>query len=150
MIETTKKKVTVKRVPARDKARTKKTAARVKSVAAPDKIKLPKGVILRVIEIRNKLGLTQVELARVTGYSLRSIAGWEIGRPLSDSARLKFAESERLCAALSEILPPKKLGDWMRTSNPAFEGQTPIQVIERGEADRLWRMIFQIDAGVAS
>jgi Protein of unknown function (DUF2384) len=38
----------------------------------------------------------------------------------------------------------------MRTSNPAFEGQTPIQVIERGEADRIWRMIFQIDAGVAN
>ena len=150
MIETKKKEVTVKRVPARNKARTKKTTARVKSVPARDKIKLPKGVILRVIEIRNKLGLTQVELARVMGYSLRSIAGWEIGRPLSDSARLKLAESERLCAALSEILPPKKLGGWMRTPNPAFEGQTPIQVIERGEADRLWRMIFQIDAGVAS
>ena len=29
-------------------------------------------------------------------------------------------------------------------------GQTPIQVIERGDAGRIWRMIFQIDAGVAN
>ena len=53
-------------------------------------------------------------------------------------------------AALAELVPADELGEWMRTSNPAFEGQTPIQVIERGEADRLWRMIFQIDAGVAN
>jgi hypothetical protein len=38
----------------------------------------------------------------------------------------------------------------MRTPNPAFEGQSPIQVIERGEADRIWRMIIQIDSGVAN
>lgn len=35
------------------------------------------------------------------------------------------------------MVPADELGVWMRTSNPAFEGQTPIQVIERGEADRV-------------
>jgi hypothetical protein len=39
-----------------------------------------------------------------------------------------------------------ELGDWMQAPNPAFENQTPIQVSERGEADRIWRMNFQIDA----
>ena len=38
------------------------------------------------------------------------------------------------------------VGFFERTSNPAFEDQTPMQVIERGEADRIWRMIFQIDS----
>ena len=38
----------------------------------------------------------------------------------------------------------------MRTPNPVFERQTPIQVIERGEAERIWRMIFLIDAGGCS
>ena len=105
---------------------------------------------IEVVEVRTQLGLSQLELARVTGYALRSIAGWEVGKPLSDSAHRKLAETDRLRAALSEILPPNELGKWLRTPNPAFEGQTPIQVMERGEADRLWRMIFQIDAGVAS
>jgi Antitoxin Xre/MbcA/ParS C-terminal toxin-binding domain len=62
----------------------------------------------------------------------------------------KVAETERLRAALAEIVPAPELGEWMRTPNPAFEGQTPIQVIERGEADRIWRMIIQIDSGVAN
>jgi len=51
---------------------------------------------------------------------------------------------------LAEIMPPAKLGEWLRTPNPAFECQSPIQVIERGESDRLWQMIFQIDTNVAS
>ena len=29
------------------------------------------------------------------------------------------------------------------TLNPAFESSTPLQVIERGESDRLWRMICE-------
>jgi hypothetical protein len=36
----------------------------------------------------------------------------------------------------------------MRTPNPGFERQTPIRVIERGEAERISRMIFQLDAGL--
>ena len=57
-------------------------------------------------------------------------------------------EPERVRAALGVLVPADELGEWMRTSNPSFEGQTPIQAIERGEAGRIWRMIFQIDAGV--
>jgi hypothetical protein len=59
-------------------------------------------------------------------------------------------EAHRLHEALAQIMPPDQVGMWMRTPNPAFEGQTPIQVMERGETDRLWRMIIQIDSSVAS
>jgi transcriptional regulator with XRE-family HTH domain len=109
-----------------------------------------KSVGVSVAEIRQLLGLSQEEFARVTGYSTRSVAGWESGHAVSDSARQKLNETARLRAALTEIVPPGSLGDWLRTPNPAFEGQTPIQVIERGESDRLWQMIFQIDANVAN
>jgi DNA-binding transcriptional regulator YiaG len=106
--------------------------------------------VVKVDEVRTRLGLSQPELARITGYSVRAIAGWEGGKPLSEAARQRVVETERLRQALAEIIPANKLGEWMRTPNPAFEGQTPIQVIERGESDRIWRMIFQIDANVAS
>jgi hypothetical protein len=71
-------------------------------------------------------------------------------QPVSPSARLKLTEADRLAVALGQIMPPGSVGDWLRTPNPAFEGQTPMQVMERGESDRLWRMIHQIDAAVAS
>lgn len=105
---------------------------------------------VQVLGVRTRLGFSQEELARVTGYSVRAIAGWEGGKKLSGAARQKVVETDRLRAALSEIMPAADVGEWMRTPNPAFEGQTPIQVIERGEADRIWRMIIQIDSGVAN
>ena len=111
---------------------------------------LPKGKAINIVDVRNRLGFSQDELSRITGYSVRAIAGWEAGKNLSEAARQKVVETERLRAALAELVPADELGEWMRTSNPAFEGQTPIQVIERGEADRIWRMIFQIDAGIAN
>src|SRR5260370_41401651 len=112
--------------------------------------KLPKGKVVKVSEVRNLLGVSQDELSRITGYSIRAIAGWEAGKKLSEAARQKVVETERLRVALAEIVPAAELGEWMRTPNPAFEGQSPIQVIERGEADRIWRMIIQIDSGVAN
>ncbi len=105
---------------------------------------------INVRHIREKFGVSQEELGRVTGYSTRSIAGWESGRILSEPARQKLVEAERLRAALAQIIPEDQLGDWLREPNPAFEGRAPIQVIERGESDRLWRMVFQIDGNVAN
>lgn len=105
---------------------------------------------IEVLGVRTRLGFSQQELARVTGYSVRAIAGWEAGKKLSGAARQKVVETDRLRAALAEIMPAAQVGEWMRTPNPAFEGQSPIRVIERGEADRIWRMIAQIDSGVAN
>jgi hypothetical protein len=35
----------------------------------------------------------------------------------------------------------------MQEPNPAFDGSTPLQVIERGESDRLWKMIYALESG---
>jgi hypothetical protein len=39
---------------------------------------------------------------------------------------------------------------WLATPNEAFDGLKPLEVIERGEIDRLWNMIFHLESGVAS
>ena len=38
----------------------------------------------------------------------------------------------------------------LEAPNPAFGGLKPLEVIERGEIDRLWNMIFYLESGVAS
>jgi hypothetical protein len=30
---------------------------------------------------------------------------------------------------------------------PAFDGSTPVQVIERGQPDRIWRMLYYAEPG---
>jgi transcriptional regulator with XRE-family HTH domain len=109
----------------------------------------PAGPTVDVRAFRRRLGLRQEELARVLGCSTRSVAGWEAGSPVTGAARLKVLEVDRLARALAQIMPEDRVGGWMRAPNAAFDGQTPIQLVERGASDLLWRMIHQIDANVA-
>lgn len=104
----------------------------------------------KVAGIRLASGLSQDEFARLTGYSTRAVAGWEAGKPVARAARRRFAEIDRLLKALAELMRPGSIGRWLRQPNEAFEGQTPMQVVERGEGDRLWQMIYQVDANVAN
>jgi hypothetical protein len=53
-----------------------------------------------------------------------------------------------LCDALSEVVDREALGLWFQTPNDAFDGLKPIEVIERGEIDRLWNMVFQLQTGM--
>jgi hypothetical protein len=53
----------------------------------------------------------------------------------------------RLFKALAEVVPASQIGPWLDIPNPAFEGSTPLQVVERGESDRLWRMICELRMG---
>ena len=48
----------------------------------------------------------------------------------------------RLFDALTEVVPAPQIGPWFDNPNPTFEGSAPLQVIERGESDRLWRTIW--------
>jgi transcriptional regulator with XRE-family HTH domain len=104
----------------------------------------------RITSIRQKIDISQEELARISGYSLRAIANLEAGKAPSKSIRRKMQEVARLLTALCEIMPPAEVGEWLRQSNEALEGQPPMHVIEKGETDRIWEIIHQIDANVAN
>ena len=56
-------------------------------------------------------------------------------------------EMDRLLDSLARVMEPQQVGRWMRTPNPAFDGSTPMQVVERGEMDRLWRMLYDVESG---
>jgi hypothetical protein len=58
-----------------------------------------------------------------------------------------FLELEGLTDALRGLFKAEALAEWFDTPNPAFGGLKPIELIERGESDRLWQMIFGLRAG---
>jgi hypothetical protein len=105
-----------------------------------------------VAKIRAEWGLGRREFSRLVGYSERVIADWERGKTLSEHARRRIIEVERLrrslVTALGELIQPDVIPGWLRTPNPAFEGSTPLQVIERGETDRIWNMIYELRSGM--
>ena len=59
-------------------------------------------------------------------------------------------EAERFQERLAEVVGRDAIPQWLQTPNPAFGDLKPLEVIERGEIDRLWSMIFYLESGVAS
>ena len=127
------------------KSRQKKHAApappRLKSVAT-------NGRHSGIAALRAAAGLNRRDLARLLSFSERAISEWESGKPLSEPARRKIAETERFLTALGKLVDAAEIPDWMQVPNDAFGGLKPLEVIERGEIDRLWRMLFFLESGV--
>jgi uncharacterized protein (DUF2384 family) len=61
--------------------------------------------------------------------------------------RQRLTEINRLCEALSKVVKSESVGAWLQRPNNAFDSSTPLQVIERGEVDRLWRMFYRLESG---
>ena len=91
--------------------------------------------------------LSNEVVSRVTGASPRTVSYWNAGVAPQRSSVQKIREVTRLFDALSDVIKEKAIGPWLQRPNEAFDGSTPLQVMERGENDRLWRMIWQIREG---
>lgn len=91
--------------------------------------------------------VTQETFTRLTGFSPRAVAHWAHGRKPSESTARRLMELKRIFAALERLVSPEAIGPWLKEPNPAFESSTPLQVMERGEADRIWRMIYELESG---
>jgi transcriptional regulator with XRE-family HTH domain len=100
-----------------------------------------------VEQVREDLGVSRRLFARLTGYSERAIAAWEAGRELSEASRQRILETRRLEKALTRVMKPAAIAAWLEAPNRAFRGLKPLEVIERGEVDRIWRMIFELESG---
>ena len=79
----------------------------------------------------------------------RAIAGWESGKGITKPGLRRVKEVVRLQEWLAEVVGRDAIPHWLQTPNPAFGDLKPLEVIERGEIDRLWSMIFYLESGVA-
>lgn len=97
--------------------------------------------------IRQRLGFTRPQFARLLPISERSLAAIEKGGEAGEAITRSIAQIQRLVTALEEIIDPKVIGPWLTTPNDSFEGFKPLEVIERGEIDRIWQMIYELRSG---
>jgi len=91
--------------------------------------------------------VTQDTFTRLTGFSPRAVAHWAAGRKPSTSTGRRLTELKRIFEALEKLVAKEAIGPWLKESNTAFDGSTPLQVIERGETDRIWRAIYELQSG---
>jgi hypothetical protein len=96
---------------------------------------------------REKFHLAQPVVVRLTGFSPRSVSKWAQGETPSQKQEKALVEMDRLLDGLARVMEAKEIGRWMNTANAAFDGSTPAQVVERGETDRIWRMLYDVESG---
>jgi len=128
----------------------KKAAKAQKSGKKSTRLAGPSAKYVVLKQIRAEVGVSIRLLSRLTGFSERAIAGWESGAPVSEPAKRRLLEIERFRSRLAEVVRPDSIPEWLDTPNDAFDGLKPVEVIERGEIDRLWNMIFYLESGVAT
>lgn len=120
-------------------------AAKKAATSAP--VAAPKASF-RVKDVRSKYGLKQVSMSRLLGISSRKLSELESqSRDPRPETKRRLSEVDRLHKALDEIMDAGDIAGWMEEPNEAFGGSTPLQLVERGEIDRLWQMIFAIRTG---
>ena len=129
-------------------ATSKKTAVAKKMAQERTHIRPAQSV--SVSTVRARLGLSRKMFCRLAGFSERAVADWEGGKPMSEPGLRRIKELDRFRDRLSEVVAADVIPGWLDTPNEAFDGLKPLEVIERGEIDRLWNMIFYLESGVGS
>lgn len=113
------------------------------AMSATVKTKLPP-----IKKLRDEIKVTRKIFCRLLPVSERLLADLETGKRVpSESVKREFNELNRLVAGLKGIMETAFLGEWLDTPNEAFGELKPLEIIERGEVDRIWRMIYYIESG---
>jgi len=101
-----------------------------------------------VAELRANLGLSRALFSRMVGASERSVASWETGRgPSSRAALQAVGHARRIYETASRVMKPAYVGTWLVTPLDVFGGLKPLEVIERGEYDRVWKELHIWESG---
>ena len=102
----------------------------------------------RELELRSRLKMTRPVFSRLVDVSERTIADVESGKDVARKLVRPYNEIYRLWESLSELIDPEYLGDWLQTPNQSFDDLKPIEVIERGNINQLWAMVFILQTGM--
>ena len=111
------------------------------------KLTVPATDAVEVKQLRLLLKLPRPVFARLMGCSERALANWETGRPIQDIYKSRLNELRKLYDELAEVTEPESIGAWFAAPNEEFGGMKPIELIERGEMFRIWRMVFFLKSG---
>ena len=101
-----------------------------------------------LLQLRSRLGMNRETFARLVPISVRHLARIEGGQNPTEPVLRRLTELRRVIQSLSKVIQKDAIGPWLSQPNDAFDGLEPVEVIERGEVDRIWQMIFFLRSGV--
>jgi DNA-binding XRE family transcriptional regulator len=108
-----------------------------------DQVHIPDDNRLRAM--RERLGLTQLEMGRALGVSLRTIQNWE--KEANPGRGHLLRDLEELIEILSDVLPQSAIPAWLRSENKSLGGKRPIDSILDGRTRDIINEFRRLQAG---
>lgn len=108
------------------------------------------GICDDVKELREALGLTQEEFARMLGVSARTVSRWERGESEPTPLALRgIRRWQRLLARLQEVFTTEAVPQWLHLSNESLGGRTPFEVAcTIGGEEEILNLIGRLEWGI--
>ena len=97
--------------------------------------------------LRQRFRMPQATEARLLGVSMKTASTLRSGKKPSPQVARRFAELKRLLHALAEIVKEDVVVEWLETPSDVLGGLKPLEVIERGEVDRIWQIVYALRSG---
>jgi transcriptional regulator with XRE-family HTH domain len=90
-------------------------------------------------DLREAFRLSRERLARLVGVSAKTVERWEARptRPARDETRARMAQLREIAELGATVYTRERLGDFMTAPLSELDGLTPLQAIERGNAERV-------------
>ena len=90
-------------------------------------------------DLRDVLRLSRERLARLIGVSAKTVERWEAKptRPARDDIRARMAQLHEIADLGAVVYTRERLADFLDAPLAEFDGLTALQLIERGQADRV-------------
>ncbi len=103
-----------------------------------------------VSDTTKRLGVSQRVFAGLIGVTDRSVSTWESGGQITSIAMRRIKELNRLASELAVSMERTFIRTWLTSPLEELDGLSPLEAMDRGENDRVWRLVFFLGSGIPS
>ena len=100
-------------------------------------------------ELRQLVGLKNVDLANIVGVSPPTVHRWSRGQgsPTIEKQQV-IAELRWVAERLSDFYEPDEARLWLQTGHPQLRGEKPYDLINEGRMAEVLEIIDRLESGV--
>lgn len=99
-------------------------------------------------DLRDRGGLKGTDVANIAAVSPATVSRWTSGKALPHpKTQLIISDLRYVVDRLSEFYTPEETRLWLYSKHRLLDGQRAIDLIHRGEADKVLSVIESLDEG---